>query len=278
MALINCPECGQSISGTARKCPLCGYVLKKFNIKKLVIIIACIVVAIAVIATAYNFFIYQPSQIPTKANAFLAQGNYIEADKLYAKLPNTEENRSIREQLYYESRIVAASQAVQENLYFPDTMILQEVVIFSDQALDSSLSTDTQEVYTSQEPQVLLHYLAQSKGGSMVDGFTVVSWKDGKYDAGRSVDNLIAEDTLPWYIDEDDFDAQIDFWYDQAMKSSINIMLSIQPHIGTFDIERANAALKASRGKQVHLIPAGDVVATATPRIVTITPEPATDE
>lgn len=29
MALIKCPECGKGISNKAKKCPNCGYTLKK---------------------------------------------------------------------------------------------------------------------------------------------------------------------------------------------------------------------------------------------------------
>lgn len=32
MALINCPECGKEISNTTKKCPHCGYTLKKFRL------------------------------------------------------------------------------------------------------------------------------------------------------------------------------------------------------------------------------------------------------
>lgn len=34
MALIKCPECGNEMSDTAKSCPKCGYLLKKFNLVK----------------------------------------------------------------------------------------------------------------------------------------------------------------------------------------------------------------------------------------------------
>ena len=130
MALINCPECNQSISDSARKCPSCGYVLKKVNYKKMLMIFAIIVLVLFGVYAAYHFLIYTPQHIPEQATEFLAKGDYITADRLYARLSQTEENELLREQLYYESRIIAAAKAVQENLLFPDSMVISEIVIF----------------------------------------------------------------------------------------------------------------------------------------------------
>jgi hypothetical protein len=62
MALINCPECGNQISDTAKSCPHCGYILKnrkrktdkphcpQFNISKNKIIIASVLVIVVFLA------------------------------------------------------------------------------------------------------------------------------------------------------------------------------------------------------------------------------------
>ena len=141
MALINCPECEQMVSDTARKCPSCGYVLKKRDLKKIILILTIVCFILAGAYIAYHFFIFVPQHIPEQAAEFLAKGDYVAADRLYARLPKTDENELIREQLYYESRIVAAAKAQQESLLFPDTMILSEVIVFEDFVIDETAST-----------------------------------------------------------------------------------------------------------------------------------------
>ena len=223
MALINCPECNQSISDSARKCPSCGYVLKKVNYKKVLMIFAIIVLVLSGVYAAYHFLIYTPQHIPEQATEFLAKGDYITADRLYARLSQTEENVLLREQLYYESRIIAAAKAVQENLLFPDSMVISEIVIFENFVHDEANSTETNKLYYYNEPTILLHYLAKSKGGSMVDGYVMISWEDGAYVPGTSVSDLTAQDSLPWYIDDTDYEAAMEFWEEQIVKSEIVI-------------------------------------------------------
>lgn len=48
MALIKCPECGKEVSDTIKKCSSCGYRIKKRNNKKIIILIAIILVLISI--------------------------------------------------------------------------------------------------------------------------------------------------------------------------------------------------------------------------------------
>ena len=54
MALIKCPECGKGISNKAKKCPNCGYTLKKTNKKIILIFILLLVIALFVIYKYQN--------------------------------------------------------------------------------------------------------------------------------------------------------------------------------------------------------------------------------
>lgn len=274
MPLISCPECNHSISDTARKCPSCGYVLKKPNYKKIISIIAVIIAMFVGISIAYYFLIYTPQHIPEQAAELLSKGDYLEAERLYARLPNTEENNLLREQLYYESRIVAAAKAEQKDLVFPDSMIISEVVIFEYYRYDESSSSETNEVHCYTEPVIVLHYLAQSKGGSMVDGYVRCNSKDGIYTAGKSLSDLNFEDTLPWYIDDSDYEAKKDFWAEQESKALLAYEIQTAKRIGVFDLDRCNSVLTSSLGHDVKLIPAGNAVVTPTPYTVTVTPKP----
>lgn len=274
MPLISCPECNHSISDTARKCPSCGYVLKKLNYKKIISIIAVIIVVFVSLSIAYYFLIYTPQHIPEQAAELLSKGDYLEAERLYARLPRTEENNLLREQLYYESRIVAAAKANQKKLLFPDSMMISEAFIFETSGYDATASTETNEINSYTEPDIVLHYLAKSKGGSMVDGYVKCYWEDGIYKAAPSVPDLTLETSLPWYIDNTDYAEALDFWAEQNRKGFILDLLMTDNQIGVFDLDRCNSVLTASIGHDVKLIPAGNVVVTPTPYTVTVTPKP----
>ena len=49
MALIKCPECEKEISDTVKKCPHCGYSLKKKNNKNIIVKIIILVIAILLV-------------------------------------------------------------------------------------------------------------------------------------------------------------------------------------------------------------------------------------
>ena len=278
MALINCPECGQSVSDTARKCPGCGYALKKFNYKKWLLIISSLVLLLVAVTGAYYFFIYAPQQIPLKAMALLEEGKYVEADALFARLEDSEENHQLRKQLFYESRILNAAKAIQKELLFPDTMVISEVVIWESESLDESASTETQKVYASREPRILIHYLAKSKGGSMVDGYATVYWEKDidSYELSSMYDDLEVKDSLPWYIDPKDSGAAYSFWIEQSNKARLKRDLLTLPQVGSFDLNRCNNILKNTDGATITIIPAGDIVVTPSPRVVMVTPKPET--
>lgn len=274
MALINCPECTREISDSTKKCPHCGYVLKKTNYRKIFTIAGISIAVLLVLGLLFYFLIYQPTQLPIKAAELLEQGNYAAADKLYAKLPRTEENNLLREQLYYESRILCGAKALQDELIEPESLVLVEAVLFDDRHLDENTSTEEQEVYVPNEPEMIFHVRATNRGGNTSDGFVRVWWTDDGYEAGDIYDTLEVADTLPWYIEDDDHAAAQDFWLDQMAIAEISMDLSSRTWIGEYDLTRVNKNLEITYGQPAELIPSGDIVVTPTPRVVTVTPKP----
>lgn len=237
MSLISCLECGKEISSSARKCPFCGYKMKKQVSRKKIQVSLIVLVALVIIASAFYIFVYQPQHIPEVAMSYAYQGRYIEADKLYGKLGENEDSTNVREQFFYESRILLAAQLVREKLVFPETISLQEAIVLKGE--------------DGEEPNILLHYLAQSRGGSMVDGFSMVRWEDNAYSAGRLLSDLEVASSQPWYISDED---AYDFWTEQLAKAKILEEISEKESIGTFDLSRVNKALKSTNGKQSEII------------------------
>lgn len=348
MALINCPECNKEISDTNRKCPFCGYILKKDSKRKMLLIIIIVLAVCLAAAVAAYALIIRPNQLLQQAEnlisrgkyseadiiltevldsdrktalvtqivlhevedaldagdyvlaekkiamlppdavdadllykintqqaaALLSQGRYVEADALYAELEQSEEIKLLREKMFYESRVLYCAATLQETLLFPETLSLEEVLLKNGSDLDEEQSTDTEKVYVYGEPTVLLHYSAQSRGGSMVDGFVRFIWGDDGYERGPSVDTLKVDDETPWNYDYMDADERLEYHEEQMEIAEINLSLLYGGWFETYDMERMNAVIKGGFTDKVEMIQHNEIVPQPTPRVVTITPEP----
>lgn len=349
MALVSCPECGKEISDTNKRCPFCGYTLKKDNKSKwLLVVLIVLVVCIAAGVAAYALVI-RPNQLVHQAEnliargkyseadvilaevpdsekktalvmqivlheaeealdagdyvlaekkismlppdaidadllyeintqqaiAILGQGRYTEADALYAELEQSEDIKQLREKLFYESRVLYCSAVLQDTLLFPETLALEEVLLHNSSELDNEQSNDTQEVYVYKEPTILLHYRAQSRGGSMVDGFVRFIWEKNDYEKGPSVDTLKIDEETPWNYDSMDADERKQYREEQLEIAEINLSLFSSGWFETYDMKRMNAVIKGGFADKVQIIPNNEIVPQPTPRIEMVTPEPS---
>lgn len=215
-------------------------------------------------------------QINTQqAAAILGQGRYVEADALYAELEQSEEIKQLREKLFYESRVLYCSAILQDTLLFPETLVLEEVLLRNTSDLDKEQSNDTQEVYVYKEPTVLLHYRAQSRGGSMVDGFVRFFWENQTYEKQLSVDTLKVDEEEPWDFEYMDSNEKMEYYAEQGEIASINLSLLYGGWFETYDMDRMNAVIKGGHAKDVQLIGYNEIVSQPTPRIEMISPEPS---
>lgn len=210
-----------------------------------------------------------------KAKVILSQGRYIEADALYAEMPQTEEIVTLRAQLFYESRILPCVAMIQDNLIFPESFVLEEALLSeSGGILDESQSNDEQEVYVYGEPTVLLHYRAQSRGGSMVDGFVRFTWNNGRYNMGTDIDTLTVDEEVPALYDYMDNSERSEYWAEQSEIAAINLALLMRSWFENHDMDRMNAVIQAGCAENVQMIGYNEIVPQPTPRIVTVTPAP----
>lgn len=209
-----------------------------------------------------------------QATALLGQGRYIEADALYAELEQSEDIKQLREKLFYESRVLYCSAMLQDSLLFPETLVLEEALLHYSSSYDENQSDDTQKVYVYDEPTILLHYSAQSRGGSMVDGFVRFLWSDGAYEKQVKVDTLEYDDEVPWDYEYMDAEERVQYRAEQMEILEINISLYSGGWFETFDMERMNAVIKGGGAEAVQMISYNEIVAQPTPEITLITPEP----
>lgn len=88
MALINCPECGKEISDMVKRCPNCGYPIKKKTNSR-IIVVTVIVLSICIIGgVVYNQIVLKPLRTYKDAVALYEQEKYDEASLLFDKISN----------------------------------------------------------------------------------------------------------------------------------------------------------------------------------------------
>lgn len=214
-----------------------------------------------------------------KANALLGQGRYVEADQYYASIEQTDDVIELRKQLFYESRCLQCALQTKENLIFPDSMELKEAVcLHSGTEKNESASTDEIEVREYKQPEILLHYQAKTRGGSVTDGFQRYTWsiKTQSYSQHVSVDSLTSDKTTPSYVEYLDASEQLEYYEKQGEIARINLLLILgyDESLDDIQLKRVNAALQGTSVKNIDIIPNNEIVPLPTPETVQITPKP----
>lgn len=113
MALIECPECRNNVSDTARKCPSCGYKMKRGNMKAIVVVVICIIAVLV-------------------ASAVLLLSNPKVAEPTPIYIPVTSSN--LRDFVDLDATFSGFSKSYASSIYFGDATLeieckpLEEVV------------------------------------------------------------------------------------------------------------------------------------------------------
>ena len=214
-----------------------------------------------------------------KANALLGQGRYIEADQYYASLEQTEEVIEVRKQLFYESRVLQCALRTKDNLIFPESMALSEAIcVDGGTTKNDSLSTAEKEVNEYNQPTILLHYRAKTRGGNITDGYQRYIWNvnNNAYMQEVSVDSLTADKTTPSYVSNMDAEEQLKYYEQQIEIEFINLALysSLEMSLDDAQLARVNNAIQGTLTKNVGFIPNNEIVPLPTPECVQITPKP----
>lgn len=107
MALINCKECGKEISSTVKKCPYCGFKMKKKmnRKKKIVLIISIIIIIIILMGVTIGIFInniFIPSSKYAKAEKYLQANKYEEAINIFRELQGYKDVNERIQKAYYD--------------------------------------------------------------------------------------------------------------------------------------------------------------------------------
>ena len=214
-----------------------------------------------------------------KADALLGQGRYTEADQYYASLEQTDDVIQLRKDLFYESRILYCALQTKDTLIFPESMTLKEAVcLYGGTEKNESESTEEIEVREYRQPEILLHYQAKTRGGSVTDGFQRYSWnmKTQSYSQNVSVDSLSTDKTTPSYVEYLDASEQLEYYEKQREISLINLslMLGFDASLDDNQLKRVNAAIQGTSSTNIEMIPNNEIVPLPTPEKVQITPKP----
>ena len=215
-----------------------------------------------------------------KATILLGQGQYTEADKYYASLEQTDEVIELRKKLFYESRVLQCALRTKDNLIFPDSLEIKEAVcLYGGTSKDESKSTDEVEVRNYDQPEILLHYQAKTRGGSVTDGYQRYSWNidTSTYNQNPSVNSLTNDESDPYWLDSADADEILEYREQQREIAWINIQLMVTPTEMSLDdeqLERINNACQYIKSSNVDFIDNNEIVPFPTPDIIQVTPEP----
>lgn len=214
------------------------------------------------------------------AEALLSTGQYIEAEERYARMEQTEDVIALRKSLFYESRVLQCSLMVKDTLIFPESMQVAEALLFTGgKTKNAALSNSETEIYDFDQPEILLHYRAQTRGGSITDGFVRFDWYDNAYRMNTSVDTLKSDSDSERerkikYMDSDELS---EYREEQLEISLIELMLmvsTVETILEDEQLARVNQALQATPAKSVEFIPNNDIVPLPTPEAVAVTPAP----
>ena len=216
----------------------------------------------------------------TAANVLLANGQYVDADMRLARIEQTEEIVDLRKKLFYESRVLQCALMVKDTLLFPESIKITEAVVFEGgKTKNENESTEETEVYYFDQPWILLHYQAKTRGGSISDGFVRFTWDNDKYNMHISVDSLKTDsdserESKLKYMDTDEIEEYREEQLEISMIGLLLVVSSPETSLEDEQLERVNNALQATKSKTVDFIPNNEIVPLPTPKRVTVTPEP----
>lgn len=201
------------------------------------------------------------------ATALLGQGRYVEADGCYASLEQNDNIIKRRKELFYESRILQCAVRTKNDLIFPESLTIIEAVCLNKNGNKQAESnTNGEDSNEYNQPTIILHYHAKSRGGSITDGFQRYIWNtdEKQYEQKISVDTLSADDEKPsgfysyWSVDE-----QKEYLKTQHEILSINVDLMTNPIEMEFDEDQLttiNIAVQQIKLNDVDLITNNEIV------------------
>ena len=215
-----------------------------------------------------------------KAKAMLGLGQYIEADALYAAQEQTEEVKELRKQLFYESRVLHCALQVKDTLLHPDSMILVEAIVLEgDFTKDELASTPETNTLLANQPTIVLHYQAKSKGGNMSTGYVRFVWKNDAYNMKTSVNSLKTDEKNPSYYDVMSSSEQLEYHLEQLEIAAINfdlILRTWEAQLQDDQLKRVNSALHGTSTKDQPFIPNNELMPLPSPKLEAVTPAPTT--
>lgn len=117
MALIKCPECGKEISDQSKKCPFCGYPLKKAD-KKKILGVAGAVVGISILGVTVVYYTNNKNQVEKERQVVLEYNDYINKANDYLTI--TSKGDDIALEYLEDTRAVWYNSIYEEDDYSTD--------------------------------------------------------------------------------------------------------------------------------------------------------------
>lgn len=131
MALINCPECGKEISDQIKKCPNCGYPIKKRKIRQVIILGVSLAIILISMVIVYAQII-KPNKIYNEAVLLYKQEKYDEAEFLFNKISGFKDTLDYLNLIKDEDKYEEAVSLFDQEKYEEAALIFNEIPEYKD--------------------------------------------------------------------------------------------------------------------------------------------------
>lgn len=250
MALINCPECNKEISDKVKTCPNCGYpfvvedtikqvksiglselVQKK---KKLITIIAGMILLIIVSGTIYYQQTIKPKQMYGSAIELLEKGKYEDANKILSQITDYKDVKTIQKQIKYESIAYICITDLKNHLKNPDSLQVYDIEFYQEEVREYNKNL------VKPNPNCVIKYSAENGFGGNTTGYALFASEDH---------TLFGTcDTLDKYeIDEDEY-------MDLMTCIAINTIMESLTKVGEVDLNRIKMVIKNETYSTIKII------------------------
>lgn len=244
MALINCPECGKEISSTVKKCPNCGYTVKKKSSKKILGIILIIVLILG-IGGIVGYKMLIPQKQYSQAVQLLEQGKCDEANDIFSEIQDYKDVKELQEQAYYESIAYICVDEYKNKLLNPDSLSIKEISFYQGTNGKEFNDPDNQNKYdlyterSKEYPICLINATYKNSSGESLESTAIIA-----YDLEKENYIFISQNSETYWLIDDPLRVENSSLINSISEHTELLLENYFNEVGTVNINRVKKAVK----------------------------------
>lgn len=174
MAMIKYPECGEEEKKERASAPAINGKLKKV-LKKNIIPIAAVILAVAIGVLIYNVKVVRPEKKYNEAHQLLEEGKYEEASNLLRKIEGYKDVDTIQEQIKYETYAYSAINNLKKYLKSPNSYQPYEIKFYASMGGGEASSSES-AASEEQLPVCIMYYGAKNAFGGTTTSYALFTY------------------------------------------------------------------------------------------------------